>query len=269
MRIPSQTKIYVISGVHSHERRKSIKAQMDLFCLEFEFIDACFPETFCVSSQVCSSTFAIPVNGKAEYGCAQSHQMAYQRLVDSAVDMAIVLEDDAELSSGFPNVVFALRQIDFDLCMLGQSKLTRDQYNNAKYYYPIYDARRVGDRWMGRSISPRYGNVGYAISNRGAKKLMRANSGCKLVADNWANFELAHGLVLEEIRPLVVFEDCLRYGSHIDDERGHCHVEQLSKENAKFRSRLYWLAKSLKGHLDLAVFLLRGSADRTRRSWKR
>lgn len=265
----NQIKIFVISGAHSLERRESIKAQLDSMSLDFEFIDACFPDTSCERSIADPSTFAIPVKGKAEYGCAQSHQMAYQRLVDNALDMAIVLEDDAELASDFRNVIFVLPKIDFDVCMLGQSKLTRDQYKNANFYFPIYDTRRVEEWRVGRSISPRFGTVGYAISNRGARKLLRANARSTFVADNWAHFELAHDLILEEIRPLVVFEDCIRYGSHIDDERGDWQVAQLARANSIFRSKLYWFAISLKGHLDLLAFLLRGRADQKRRSWLR
>lgn len=266
--ITNQVKIFVISGARSLERREFMKAQLECMGLSFEFVDACFPDTFIEPSIAHLSSFAIPVKGKAEYGCAQSHQMVYRRLIDNFLDMAIVLEDDAELAADFPQAILILPRFNFDVCMLGHSKLTRDQYKNAKYYFPLYDTRRVGAWRVGRSIALRFGAVGYAVSNRGAEKLLRANARSAFVADNWSYFELAHDLTLEEIRPLVVFEDCIRHGSHIDDERGDRQVAQLSSADAIVRSKLYWFARSLKGHLDLLVFLLRGRKDRKRRSWK-
>lgn len=263
-----QIKIFVVSGAQSLERRQFMRRQLDSMGIEFEFHDAYFPESIPQMQHAENLLFAKRINGKAEYGCARSHQNVYLQLLDRDIPLAVVLEDDAELSQDFLHILRLLPSLTFDVCMLGQSKLTRDQYRNAEYYFPLYERRRLGKWKVGKSLSSRYGTVGYAVSKRGAQKLLRANPRCELVADNWSYFEIAHDFTLDEIRPLVVFEDCITHGSHIDEERGGKQVDHIVRTNAMAVSRLYQFFKALKAHLRLWIFLLKGRSDRRQRSWK-
>lgn len=264
----NQVKIFVVSGAQSLERRQFMQKQLDAMGLEFEFHDACFPESMPQVPNPEQHPFAKRISGKAEYGCARSHQNIYLHLLDRDVPVAVVLEDDAELSPDFPVLLSLLPSLTFDVCMLGQSKLTRDQYMNAEYYFPLYDGRRLG-RWkVGKSVSSRYGTVGYAISRLGAHKLLLANPRCEFVADNWSYFEVVHDLTLDEIRPLVVFEDCITHGSLIDEDRGGKQVDHIVRTSAMAPSPLRQISKAVKAHLRLFMFLVKGRADRRRRSWE-
>lgn len=103
------TPIFVISLPRSESRRRDFRAHMETLGLNFEFFDAIdgkaipqhyrhlIDETHAKARQR-YGTGLVP----GEVGCALSHALIYQKMVDEGIASAFILEDDA-----FPNEQFA------------------------------------------------------------------------------------------------------------------------------------------------------------------
>lgn len=116
--LPSQTSeitqpdlswpIFVISLTDQIERRNEIVRQMKSFGLAYEFIDAIDGRSDFDSGLEVKIDRKSVCNGRRltnpEFGCALSHFMIYERIIDKNLPGAIILEDDAVLHADF--VVF-------------------------------------------------------------------------------------------------------------------------------------------------------------------
>ncbi len=99
-------KIFVINLARRTDRNAFMQEQLDSLGLEAEFIEAYdgAAEGF-AGADAYNPTVSARLNGKAltlgELGCAISHRMIYQKMVEQHIDQALILEDDVRLTPAF------------------------------------------------------------------------------------------------------------------------------------------------------------------------
>jgi glycosyl transferase, family 25 len=102
-----------------------------------------------------------------EYGCYRSHLRALQVVVDKGYDLAIIAEDDIGLSADLKERVLA---IFTDLPTIDLLKLV----NHRTTGFVKYGCSALGDEF-GRCLHGPQGSAAcYAVTQRGARKLLRS-----------------------------------------------------------------------------------------------
>ena len=122
--------IFVISLKDSKNRRKQIKIQMEKFGLKFKFFDAVDARKSVPKKYINKIDYKlIRYNlGRdmttGEIGCALSHALLYEKLIDENITEAIIIEDDGILSKDFAELVKSetLQKSSFDMIMLHHFK---------------------------------------------------------------------------------------------------------------------------------------------------
>lgn len=108
---------------------------------------------------------------KGQIGCWQSHVYMWRQIVTSNDNIALVLEDDAniELPKMLPHIITVLANIpsDFDLCFLG------GYYGDTENLSTV----RVAPSLVKVENSPIYGTHAYLITHTAATKLLNMSSG--------------------------------------------------------------------------------------------
>ena len=96
-----QFEILVINLARSTSRWESISARLDALGLEYQCVDAvdgksCAPKILeqHYSPEINRKTWHRPLT-PGEIGCYLSHIDCWERIVDSQLDFALILEDDA------------------------------------------------------------------------------------------------------------------------------------------------------------------------------
>lgn len=224
-------KTYVISLKDEIVRRNSISKQIEKIFFEFEYIDA-------VDFRMASSdllerhTHKYKVGSirrrltKGEVGCALSHFKCYQSFLSDNFDWAWVIEDDADLSrltnDSVEKIISLVAENNIDVVILGYSKLSKNEELDFYKFEPIRklfvsEHFALGEPWKNWTC----GTVSYLISKSGAKKMLDYFSDGKVitVADDWMFFEKNIGLNITHLRPLLVFEDFIRFQSALEIER--------------------------------------------------
>lgn len=166
-------KIYVLAINHSQEKYDDIAARLNELGLtgqvQYEILDGHNGYTDEMPKDVkIYSDWAQP-NGwndfwrfdmsKGEIGCALSHTMAWQKIVDDGVERALVLEEDfykiktlSQLKE--PNT-------PFDFAFLG------------RYVFDQKDDKPIDDQWVYPDLS--YNMHAYVLTNQGAQKLLNTS----------------------------------------------------------------------------------------------
>ena len=100
-----------------------------------------------------------------DIGTYQSHRVCWQRVLDEGLDWAIVLEDDVVLAPTFREVPAAIAQLpqDWDLVKLSKGWRRRKTWRLG----------RAGEFDVVAFYKIPAGTQGYAVSRRGAERLLR------------------------------------------------------------------------------------------------
>ena len=174
--------ILVISLDDATERRQRIEKTLGELGLEFEFVSAVDGRTGIpphlqhrvdpVSARIALGRPMIDT----EFACALSHILCYERIIDSGLPGAIILEDDAEIDTAF---------LQF-LKLRGYARFAFVQFD--------YNAPVVWSRWLG--LNWRVGEIrllrlvfnaplatGYSLSSRAAQYLLENVKPVRLPAD--------------------------------------------------------------------------------------
>jgi glycosyl transferase family 25 len=163
---------FVLNLKRSPERREHMTRALNRLDIPFEFIDAVDGAALSdgeikkvVSSGYSQSLgFKIP---RGYLGCALSHRIALQTIVERGIDVGIVFEDDTDLSDDFAERVGAALAVprEWDVLKLGAllHKHARGKILAHSGYGTIV-----------RLPIPSYLTNAYAASNTGARKLLSA-----------------------------------------------------------------------------------------------
>lgn len=208
---PTHWPIFVISLADAHERRYRIAEQCADFGLAIEIVDAIdgragLPPEF--EAEIDRESARVrhrrPLSD-GEFACALSHRSVYRRILDDDLPGAIVLEDDAILSSSFADFIRkqGYREADF---------IQMD-------YWPARVFWRQRRSWSSEiELIPLAENTclasGYSISAEGARYMLSRTTPLAGLAD-WP-------CDLAPLQPLITFPKLVQQPQTLS---GHSYLE--------------------------------------------
>ena len=202
--------VFIINLPRDTERRAAITTQFDRMGIHYriqggEVFTATDDEKLdrLVELNQITQTARESMN-RGGIGCTMSHHAIYQKMIDEDIPMAVILEDDAELSPLFPSI---LSQIP--------SYLRNDELLLLFYRYTqvghfevsTFDRIDLGD---GVGLYPpmrrnMHSSMGYAISREVAHGLLQANTPIEFLPDVWS--QLFHRGAFKTIR--ITYPRCI------------------------------------------------------------
>jgi glycosyl transferase family 25 len=210
--------ILVISLPRAGARRRLIQAQLDFPGMPpYRFLDAV--EGAALDSVQLARLYdenkALSIQGALtlpEIGCAASHLAAFRQVVDRALPLAVVLEDDALLGVKFVDALEAVRTAMNPA--VPQAVLLSHVVR-----YSAWGARRLDK--IHRLCKPyeAFGGHGYVITLAGAQAMLDALPRVCTVGDDWHYFASMRILSVSAVVPYVVGTSPFSTLSDIGDER--------------------------------------------------
>ena len=201
---PGMLPIYVISLKASKSRRRAMTGRMAGLGLEFSFIDGVIGKDIPADqkkgllSDKRRFLLGAPLSNGA-LGCLMSHRRAWEQVLDTGVDAAIILEDDADMA---PEALDVLPRI---AALKGRFDLINLHHTSGR---PLVDAARISPTHM-LSVT-RYvsiGAVGYVVSRSAAEKLLGVSVPGIFEVDVLMNRWWEHGVKTLVVTPSIVSED--------------------------------------------------------------
>ncbi|HHW34411.1 MAG TPA: glycosyltransferase family 25 protein [Paracoccus solventivorans] len=172
--------IFVISLVDAQDRRDFIRKQCAAFGLDFEIIDAIDgrdglpPELESKIDRVGAQAYMGRLMTDAEFACALSHQLAYERIVKNNLPGAIVLEDDAILTEAFADFIHSEGYLVADFIQM--------DHRNARHWpwKKKYRFRQIGLQQLAQNAGLA---TAYSLSNHAAQFVLSQSQPLKGHAD--------------------------------------------------------------------------------------
>jgi len=219
--------IYVIALESSQDRRQNMTKRLDDMGLKFTFIDAVLGKTIPSAEQARlisakrQDYLATPMSEGA-LGCLLSHRKAWQMLLDSKADMALVLEDDAMLSPDTPMILDRIKRLKgrFDIISL-ERRLSRPLVDIAQ----LSEAHRLTHTQFNNS-----GATGYVITKKAAQRLLDLSIPAIYEVDTLMNRWWEHGMPFLIVQPALVQEDDLDSTIGYPSEKPTWPGDRLSHE---------------------------------------
>lgn len=220
----SEIPILVISLQRAHERRRLMRAQLELPGMPpYRFLDAldaraAGAERLAGLADRAASLRHIGRQLTAtEIACAHSHLQAYEHILASRLPAAIVLEDDVLLSCQFTTVVGRVlpmidptqRQVVLLSHMDRYSAWGGRPVDRLRTLYPVYEA---------------YGAHAYLITASAAKSMLERLRPLHTMADDWRYFAMAGVTEVRGLVPYLVGTSPLANDSQIGSERFSLHT---------------------------------------------
>ncbi len=232
-------RIFVISLPGSTARQAAISAQLERHGLAFSWLEGVNGRTLDEAEirRVYSEERAQREGGRllnrGEIGCALSHLKIYQQMQTDNVDLALVLEDDAALSSDFAQALARVCQaVDWQACDL--VLLSHIQK------YTDWGARRIfGSLRLVRPVTAYNGN-GYLITRLGAQKLLAELRPIYQPADGWNALRKKKILVIRGIVPYLVNHSRLSADSLIGEALRTAAPTSAGKPLSKRLKRIFY-----------------------------
>ncbi len=169
--------IIVINLLRDVDKKNHIIKILEPLNLPYEFFEAVDGKQLSEAeiNKVYDSKTAKKIWGRdltnGEIGCSLSHIGIYKKMLANNVQQAIILEDDAVITTGFLKLIKQIQHFpnDWGLILLG--------YNTAEYDFKIKQIKlhNLLNYYLFQSISQFSGTHGYLINQKGAKKLLAAN----------------------------------------------------------------------------------------------
>jgi glycosyl transferase, family 25 len=158
--------VYVISRERAHERRRQISAHLDELKIDYEIVDAV--EGLALSRDDRAKFNPAQNLLPGSIGCYLSHLQMYERIVAGRIPVALILEDDAVLTSQVRTLVeHGCENLDFDFCFLG----THDQGDQGFVFYDADSGVGLGNGLAGYVLSSGpYCHHAYLVTLAGAQK---------------------------------------------------------------------------------------------------
>lgn len=236
--------IWVISLARSSERRAFMTGQLESLGLPFEIVPAVEGRGLSTAelAAVYNPELARQSLGRelapGEIGCALSHLRLFQRMVDENLDLALILEDDAILLPGLPEVLSRHQKLPagWELVLLYHSE--------GKYSYWQRKALS-SDQTIRRFVRPPYGTVGYLVTQAAARKILARAYPLHIPIDHWTGGHQASGISLHGIDPVQI-----RHRYAIDDPN-----DSTMPEREDLRKQMHY--PTLPTRINLWIYRLR------------
>lgn len=181
--------VFVISLPQAVERRSFMKAQLEKLYLSFEFFDAFIGKDYADNPAYYNEKKALKAEGRklrtGEVGCALSHNAVYRLIVEKKLPYALILEDDAILSTDLPEVLEKLlphlqgpRIIQLERCDLYKKSTALPLVKG----YSLVSPRFIKEGSIAQT-------AGYLISYEAAQKIQNINRPVYFPADSWGYYK--------------------------------------------------------------------------------
>ncbi len=220
--------IFVINLKRSPNRKANISKQLDALNLDYQFIEAVDGAQFTPHEVVenygeqvfYTNTYNHQRITLGSLGCLLSHIKFYELMIDHNIPIACVLEDDAELSPRFPEVLNStvLQKVSWGTLLLGHYSKYRKSYN--KGAEAVYWKKKVcPGHYIARVAEFPFTTIGYLVKLPTAKKLRDLAYPIRMPAD-WVtgNTELVGDVLRIITPPCIVSNKDYRQESTVRDD---------------------------------------------------
>lgn len=254
--------VIVVSLLDQFERRKSIIDQLSHLGISFEFHNAADLRT--IDSNTLQNLVASDPSAsikrsltKGEIGCSMSHFQAYEKFLLGNSQIALILEDDANLERLEARILHVLvNDMPSDIVILGYSKVMSSDESFIYSSEPVFKKKSI-DKYIFGPVYKNWtcGTVSYLISRAAAKAIIDScyvsnRNKIVTVADDWKYFEKQAKLSIFHVRPLLVTESFNIFESSIESARS-----VVSKERNKsfdfirvLRGKFRWILLYLRNY---------------------
>lgn len=223
--------VFVINLDCSADRLESAQKQLSSCGITMERFPAIYGKSLtlqqveeCYDPALNYAKFRRPLS-PGEIGCYLSHRAVWRKMVEHNISAAVVLEDDIQVETGFPDVLQQVRRLKgWDMI-----KLSDNRNGQGEHALPLDDTYRLVNFHKVPNCT-----TGYAISLSGARKLLSRERFYRPV-DVDLQFYNELDLTLYSILPYTIWPSDY-FNSEIDRMSGGTRKGQTSfLRNLKYR----------------------------------
>jgi glycosyl transferase family 25 len=215
--------VVVISLQTAAERRRAASKHLSALAVSFEFFDA-IPGTDAsrdTTRRIDARAYRLntcrdPLPG--ELGCYESHRAVWRLAVDRGRAL-VVLEDDFELLPEFGRSLAMLDRLMEDCDFIRLEPMGRRRAPLKRCRPIAYRLRAIGGFELLYLSDVPACLTGYAISPRGAKRLLRASSTIVAPIDKLVQRTWTHGVAVHALNPPIVQTSALAAQSTIGSRK--------------------------------------------------
>jgi GR25 family glycosyltransferase involved in LPS biosynthesis len=154
--------VHVIALPDAEVRRRTMTSRLADAGIPFRFVDAFDGRAQRVPDVVDGvAVVRAPFTRDAAIACAVSHRLLQKEIAEGEADVALILEDDAELAPDFAQVVRGALAFDFDVLKLEGINLSRRRVT----------VGRIGERAVVVTSFPSCGSAAYLLTRAAARRL--------------------------------------------------------------------------------------------------
>ncbi len=241
-------KTYIVNLKKDIEKKEHMQNLCQKYGLDVEFIEAVDGKALNEEdiTKVYSSKKAIDKIGRelsrGEIGCALSHKMIYQRMVDENISEAIILEDDIDFDDIFLDLLNHMKQFpaNAELVLLGYWYKGKEVKNVKRLISFHGRIKFFNSLKLVRFTKNIHGTYGYFITVSGAEKLLQClNKKIEMSIDHYTGDE--RFVNLYGIFPAIVkLSDKFDMNTNLEIEREQKRAENKSGV-IRFETTKYFL----------------------------
>lgn len=154
--------VYVISLSDAVERRRTMTSRLTEAGIPFQFVDAVDGRKTRLPDVIDGARVVRePFSWETVLACMVSHRLVHRMIAEGDADMALVLEDDARLSSDFVDVVRQATKFKFDVFKLEGVNLAKRRLN----------VGQIGPYEVIVTNVPSVGSAAYVLRRDAARRL--------------------------------------------------------------------------------------------------
>lgn len=192
-------KFFIINLEQDIEKRQKITALCESLGLNYEIIKAVYGKALS-EDEIKKNTYPKEEQLKlfkrtlslGEIGCAISHRLCYQKIIEQNLEDAIILEDDAVFDKNLLEFLKYKNEFpkDLELLLLGhQRQIYSDDGFRIESPFSLRFNKKILNWNLKRLVGRGNGAYGYYITNNGAQKLFKAMNKFHLPADLYTSNE--------------------------------------------------------------------------------
>lgn len=192
-------KFFIINLEQDIEKRQKITALCESLGLNYEIIKAVYGKAL-GEDEIKNNTYPKEEQLKlfkrtlslGEIGCAMSHRLCYQKIIEQNLEDAIILEDDAIFDENLLEFLKYKNEFpkDLELLLLGhQRQIYSDDGFRIESPFSLRFNKKILNWNLKRLVGRGNGAYGYYITNNGAQKLFKAMNKFHLPADLYTSNE--------------------------------------------------------------------------------
>lgn len=249
--------IFIINLIRDSKKKRHMQRLCQKFNLQAEFIDAVdgrqLNDKFV--SEIYSSEMAINEVGRdlsrGEIGCALSHKIIYQKMIDDNIETALILEDDIDFDEILINLLDKKEKLtaNWELILLGHHTGCSRKIDTMPSFW--HQKKLMEKYKLVRPCEKAYGTYGYLINKNGAIKLLKHLDIISKPIDHFTGDSRCLNLYTINPAPIKIHEH-LSDNFHSMEERIELQKIHLSLFNEKEE---FYIKKIIK-YIGLYQFLI-------------